>query len=144
MEPRQVPEWTLSGAVESAQLGLVGNSRIIKCCHRIMVSHWWRHLWVINVKARQRCLCLKEILIPLVLYQHITATSPLYQLIEALSVIFFDGCWCNRVTGACCNIIELLDITSITSLGLYLLYIVPNHGVPPMKCTVFIVRSLKQ
>lgn len=26
--------------VGSAQLGLMGNTRVIKCCHRRMLSHW--------------------------------------------------------------------------------------------------------
>ena len=78
----------------------------------------------------------------LVLYQHIMTLFPVYQLIEALSVILSDGCWCNRVTVACYNIIELLDIMLITSLGLYLLFIA-NRGVPPIQCTIFIMRSLK-
>lgn len=80
---------------------------------------------------------------PLVLYQHIMTLFPLYQLIEALSIILSDGCWCNRVTVACCKIIELLDIALITSIGLYLLCIIASHGVPPIKCTIFIMRSLK-
>lgn len=54
-------------------------------------------------------------------YQHIMTLFPLYQLIEALSVILSDRCWCSRVTVGCYNIIELLDIMLMTSVGLYFL-----------------------
>ena len=40
MELREALKWRLSREVGSAQLRLMGNTRVIKCCHRIMVSHW--------------------------------------------------------------------------------------------------------
>lgn len=58
---------------------------------------------------------------PLAQYQHIMTLFPLYQLIGAVSIILSDGCWCSRVTVGCYNVIELLDITLITSVGLYFL-----------------------
>lgn len=58
---------------------------------------------------------------PLAQYQHIMTLFPLYQLIEALSIILSDGCWCSRVTVGCYKIIEFLGITLITSAGLYFL-----------------------
>jgi len=85
----------------------------------------------------------RRIIDPLVLYQHIMTLFPLYQLIETLSIILSVGCWRNRMTVAFYNIIELLDRTLITSIGLCLLCVIANHGVPPIKCTVFIMRSLR-
>lgn len=40
MELRDVLKWRLSREVGSAQLGLMWNARVIKCCHRIMVFQW--------------------------------------------------------------------------------------------------------
>lgn len=76
---------------------------------------------------------------PLVLRQHIVTLFHLHQLRG--TIILSDGCWRNRVTVACSKIIELLDLTLIAWFIPAL--ITANHGVQPIQCTIFIMRSLK-